>query len=128
MVITPSHNPPEDGGFKYNPPHGGPAAMKSPNALPGEPTRFWKTSRNQIKRIPFEKALKANTTHEYDYIRPYVDDLANVIDMEILGTSGLKLGVDPMGGAAVHYWEPIAEHYGLSLEIVNPMWTLPSVL
>ncbi len=76
---------------------------------------------DQVKRMPFEKALKAETTHEYDYISPYVADLANVVDMEMIAASGLKLGVDPLGGAAVHYWAPIAERYGLSLEIVNPV-------
>ena len=119
VVITPSHNPPEDGGFKYNPPHGGPAGAEittqiaaRANAILAEGTR--------VKRMAFEKALKAETTHAYDYIGPYVADLAAVVDMPAIAASGLKIGVDPMGGAAVDYWAPIAERYGLALEIVNP--------
>ena len=120
VVITPSHNPPEDGGFKYNPPHGGPAGAEittqiaaRANAILAEGTR--------VKRMAFEKALKAETTHAYDYIGPYVADLAAVVDMPAIAASGLKIGVDPMGGAAVDYWAPIAERYGLALEIVNPI-------
>jgi phosphoglucomutase len=120
VVITPSHNPPEDGGFKYNPPHGGPAGAEittqiaaRANAILAEGTR--------VKRMAFEKALKAETTHAYDYIGPYVADLAAVVDMPAIAASGLKIGVDPMGGAAVDYWAPIAELYGLALEIVNPI-------
>ena len=120
VVITPSHNPPEDGGFKYNPPHGGPAGAEittqiaaRANAILAEGTR--------VKRMAFEKALKAETTHAYDYIGPYVADLAAVVDMPAIAASGLKIGVDPMGGAAVDYWAPIAERYGLALAIVNPI-------
>ena len=121
VVITPSHNPPEDGGFKYNPPHGGPAGNDITQRIADRANAILAKGCDRVKRMPFEKALKAATTHEYDYVTPYVADLANVVDMEILAASGLKLGVDPMGGAAVDYWTPIAEHYGLSIEIVNPV-------
>jgi phosphoglucomutase len=121
VVITPSHNPPEDGGFKYNPPHGGPAGNDITQQIADRANAILAKGCDRVKRMPFEKALKAATTHEYDYLTPYVADLANVVDMEMLAASGLKLGVDPMGGAAVDYWTPIAEHYSLSLEIVNPV-------
>ena len=119
VVITPSHNPPADGGFKYNPPHGGPAQA--------EITRTIQDRANQImaqgltvKRMPYEKALKADTTHQYDYLRPYLADLADIVDLETIAQAGLKIGVDPLGGSGVAYWEPLAEMYGLELEVVNP--------
>jgi phosphoglucomutase len=121
VVITPSHNPPEDGGFKYNPPHGGPAETDITRRIAGRANEILGRKCDGVKRMGFEKALKADTTHEYDYIGPYVADLVNVVDMAVIAASGLKLGVDPLGGAAVEYWGPIAERYGLSLEIVNPV-------
>ena len=119
VVITPSHNPPEDGGFKYNPPHGGPAGTEITTQI-AERANAILADGCRVKRIPFEKAFEAETTHAYDYIGPYVADLAAVVDMEAIAASGLRIGVDPMGGAAVDYWVPIAERYGLALEIVNP--------
>ena len=120
VVITPSHNPPEDGGFKYNPPHGGPADTEITQRIAARANEILGDARDRVKRMPFEKALKVDTTHQVDYIGPYVADLAHVVDMEAIAASGLKLGVDPLGGAAVDYWQPIAERYGLSIDIVNP--------
>ncbi len=119
VVITPSHNPPEDGGLKYNPPHGGPADTRTTAAIAKRANTILKNERAQIKRIPFERALKADTTRHYDYIGPYVTDLENVIDMAAIANAGLKMGVDPLGGSGVYFWEPIAERYGLDISVVN---------
>jgi phosphoglucomutase len=119
VVITPSHNPPEDGGFKYNPPHGGPADTKTTKIIEDRANEILQKGLNGVKRVPFGKALKADTTREYDYIIPYVSDLKNVIDVETIAKAGLSIGVDPLGGAAVHYWDQIAELYGLSIQVVN---------
>ena len=119
IVITPSHNPPEDGGFKYNPPTGGPADTavtawieKTANALLTEDLR-------SVRRVPFDRALRAATTHLHDYITPYVHDLATVVDMGIIRSAGVRIGVDPLGGAGVHYWEPIVARYGIAATVVN---------
>jgi phosphoglucomutase len=119
IVITPSHNPPQDGGFKYNPPDGGPAQSDATTAIEKEANQLLEAGLAGVNRIPYEQALRASTTHPYDYVRAYVEDLAHVLDFDAMRAAGLKLGVDPLGGAGVHYWGPIAERYGLDLTIVN---------
>jgi phosphoglucomutase len=119
IVITPSHNPPHDGGFKYNPPNGGPAESVVTNWIGAKANEFLGSGLLGLKRIPFEKALHASTTHRHDYLNAYIADLANVIDMDAIRDAKISLGVDPLGGAGVHYWGPIAERYGLNLTVVN---------
>ena len=119
IVITPSHNPPRDGGFKYNPPNGGPATGVITNWIGAKANEFLETGLTRLKRIPFEKALRTSTTHRHDYIGSYTNDLCNVVDVEAIRDGGLSLGVDPLGGAGVHFWGRIAEHYKLNITVVN---------
>jgi phosphoglucomutase len=119
VVITPSHNPPEDGGFKYNPTHGGPAETELTNQIQKRANQLMGNYPRGIKRIGFQKALHTNTTHSFDFITPYVEDLKNVVNMDAVASAGLKIGVDPMGGSGIAFWEPIADTYHLDLEIVN---------
>jgi phosphoglucomutase len=119
VVITPSHNPPEDGGFKYNPPNGGPADTDITAGIERAANAFLENDLKGVKRIPYDRARKSSCVHRYDYIGPYVADLANVVDMEAIRSSGVKIGIDPLGGAGVHYWQPIIERYGLAATIVS---------
>jgi phosphoglucomutase len=119
IVITPSHNPPHDGGFKYNPPNGGPAEGIITNWIEAMANEFLEGGLKGVKRFSLQKALNASTTHRHDYLNAYIADLANVLDMEVVRGAKISLGVDPLGGAGVHYWEPIGELYGLNLTVVN---------
>ncbi len=120
IVITPSHNPPEDGGFKYNPTNGGPADTDVTQWIEDRANDLLRNGNASVKRVAFEVALNAETTHQQDLLLPYVNDLRNVVDMDAIRAAGLKLAVDPLGGAAVHYWEPINKIYGLDIAVVNP--------
>jgi phosphoglucomutase len=119
IVITPSHNPPEDGGFKYNPPHGGPADTEVTRWIEDEANRLLASGLGGVARIAYEKARRAATTHGHDYVGSYVSDLGAVVDMEAIRDARLKIGVDPLGGASVAYWRPIVERYGVQIEVVN---------
>jgi phosphoglucomutase len=120
IVITPSHNPPADGGFKYNPPNGGPADTHVTARIQERANTLLRSGNEEVKRMTLASALKAATTRETDFVRPYVQDLANVLDMEVIRSAGLKIGVDPLGGASAGYWEPIKAHFGVNVEVVNP--------
>lgn len=119
IIVTPSHNPPEDGGFKYNPPHGGPADTDVTKVIENRANELLTAKLHGVKRLPYEQALKASTTSRHDFVDSYVSDLAHVVDLDRIKAAKLRLGVDPLGGAAVAYWRPLAERYGLDLQIVN---------
>ncbi len=119
IVITPSHNPPDNGGIKYNPPQGGPADTQITQWIEEKANNLLKSNNKGIKRIPYEKAIRASTTHIHDYIEPYVTDLKNIIDMDAVRSAGLKIGADALGGSGLAFWEPIAELYGLNIDVVN---------
>jgi phosphoglucomutase len=121
IVVTPSHNPPEDGGFKYNPPNGGPADTDVTGWVEDRANDLLRAGNTGVKRIPFAKAMQASTTHQEDFILPYVRDLKNVVDMDAIRGARLKLGVDPLGGSSLPYWEPINSTYGLDIVVTNPI-------
>ena len=119
IVITPSHNPPDDGGFKYDPPHGGPAGSSVTSWIESKANEFLRWALEGVKRVFFEKALHVSTTHKHDFLSVYVEDLDSVVDLAAIHNANIKLGVDPLGGAGIDYWPRIAEQYGLDLTIVN---------
>ncbi|MEO8810260.1 MAG: alpha-D-glucose phosphate-specific phosphoglucomutase, partial [Rhodanobacter sp.] len=131
IVITPSHNPPDNGGFKYNPPNGGPADTNVTGWIQTRANALLEANLQGVKRVPFAQARKAATTHDHDYLNNYVADLGNVIDFDVIRSAGVHMGVDPLGGAGVHYWGPIAERYQLDLtvvsDVVNPQFAFMSV-
>ena len=121
IVITPSHNPPRDGGFKYNPPHGGPADTRVTRWVEERANAIMRGGNREVRRVTYETAAKAATTRHYDFASAYVLDLANVVDMDCIRSAGIRMAADPLGGASVHYWGPIVETYGLDVTVVNPM-------
>ena len=121
IVITPSHNPPADGGFKYNPPNGGPAGTDITRWIETRANEILASDLKEVKRVSFQSALTATTTHRYDYLNNYIKELGDVVDMDLIRSSKINIGVDPLGGAGVHYWQPIADYYKLNLTVVNTL-------
>ncbi|MBF2076515.1 MAG: phosphoglucomutase (alpha-D-glucose-1,6-bisphosphate-dependent) [Synechococcales cyanobacterium C42_A2020_086] len=120
IIVTPSHNPPSDGGFKYNPPSGGPAEPEITKWVQERANELLAEGNRNVQRMGYEAALAAATTHRFDFVTPYVQDLGTIIDIDVIRDSGIRIGADPLGGSNIAYWEPIAEHYGLNITVVNP--------
>jgi phosphoglucomutase len=120
IIITPSHNPPADGGFKYNPPSGGPAPSEITQWIQQRANELLANQNRQVKRLSSERALTASTTHYFDFVSPYVNDLQNIVDLDLIRSSGLRMGVDPLGSSNLGYWQPLIERYGLNLDVINP--------
>ena len=121
VVITPSHNPPEDGGYKYNPPHGGPADTDVTAKIEKSANLYLENALKGVARLAYERARKSRSVHLHDYIGPYVSDLGNIVDMALIKSSGVNIGIDPLGGAAVHFWQPIVARYGIKASVVNDL-------
>jgi phosphoglucomutase len=121
VVITPSHNPPEDGGYKYNPPHGGPADTDVTAKIEKSANLHLENRLTGVARLPYERARRSQSIHLHDYVSPYVSDLGNIVDLALIKSSGVKIGIDPLGGAAVHFWQPIVDRYGIEATIVNEL-------
>lgn len=119
IAVTPSHNPPSEGGFKYNPPNGGPADTTVTNWIQDRANHYLKTGLSEVKRVAYDQAVESATTKRYNFMKPYIDDLIHVVDMEMIKNSKIAIGADPLGGAGVHYWKPIADRYNLNLTVVN---------
>lgn len=119
IAVTPSHNPPSEGGFKYNPPNGGPADTTVTNWIQDRANHYLKTGLSEVKRVAYDQAVESATTKRYNFMNPYIDDLIHVVDMEMIKNSKIAIGADPLGGAGVHYWKPIADRYNLNLTVVN---------
>lgn len=119
IVITPSHNPPRDGGIKYNPPHGGPAGSDITGVIQARANELLREGHEKIRRLPLARARAAATAEEYDYVTPYVEALPEILDLDVIRQAGLRIGADPLGGAGVHYWEPIAQRHGLNIDVIS---------
>ena len=126
IVVTPSHNPPDSGGFKYNPPNGGPAETDVTGWIEAKANALLEAGLKDVRRISFDQARRAATTREHDFLNAYVGDLGNVIDLDAISGAGVRMGVDPLGGAGVHYWARIAERYKLDLTVISERLTRPS--